>query len=135
MIRRHPPYFTPRGTTNEGYSSYYNAQFGNGVDVYSGRAFQNGHGFGGALLGLMRSATPFLKTGRENPVPRWRGRGQGYDGRMIFHEQHEKQRDGRYKELGRSSDGYGENSQESGAQKRSETHEAAISSNRKRFAV
>ena len=64
MIRSHrTPYVSSRQKTGGGgYGDYYNSQFGNGVDVYSGRAFQNGHGFGGALLGLMRSATPLLKT-------------------------------------------------------------------------
>lgn len=61
MLRPRPPYFSAKGTTGQGYSDYYNAQFGNGLTVYRGRPFQNGHGFGGALLGLMRSATPLLK--------------------------------------------------------------------------
>ena len=30
--------------------------------MYSGRPFQGGHGLGGALLGLIRSATPIFKT-------------------------------------------------------------------------
>ena len=62
MIRKRVPYFIPKRTTGQGYSDYYNAQLGNGINVYSGRSFQSGHGFGGALLGLMRSATPLWKT-------------------------------------------------------------------------
>lgn len=67
MIRTRPPYFSSsRGTAGRGYSDYYNSQFGRGIGVYSGRVFQSGHGFGGALLGLMRSATPLLKTVGKN---------------------------------------------------------------------
>lgn len=62
MMRQRVPYFPPRRTVGRGYSDYYNAQLGNGVNVYSGRSFQSGHGLGGALLGLMRSATPLLKS-------------------------------------------------------------------------
>ena len=62
MMRQRVPYFPPKRTVGQGYSDYYNAQLGNGINVYSGRSFQNGHGLGGALLGLMRSATPLLKT-------------------------------------------------------------------------
>lgn len=62
MMRQRVPYFPPTRTVGQGYSDYYNAQLGNGINVYSGRPFQSGHGFGGALLGLMRSATPLLKT-------------------------------------------------------------------------
>ena len=61
MIRQRPPYFSTR-KTGLGYSSYYKAQCGNGINVYSGRPFQSGHGLGGALLGLMRGVTPIFKT-------------------------------------------------------------------------
>ena len=61
MLRERPPYFSTRNT-GQAYRSYYRAQCGHGVNVYSGRPFQNGHGLGGALLGLMRSATPLFKT-------------------------------------------------------------------------
>lgn len=69
MIRTRPPYHSPkRATAGRGgsYSEYYNSQFGRGGGFYSGRVFQSGHGLGGALLGLMRSATPLLKTVGKN---------------------------------------------------------------------
>ena len=43
--------------------NYYLHQVGHGVPVFKGYPHQRGHGLGGILAGLARSALPFLKKG------------------------------------------------------------------------
>lgn len=45
-----------------GYATYYTHQLGNGLDIYSGRVGQRGHGLGGMLSGLLRGITPMFKS-------------------------------------------------------------------------
>lgn len=49
-------------TAQRGYASYYSGQLGNGIDIYTGRVGQRGHGLGGMLSGLLRGITPMFKS-------------------------------------------------------------------------
>ena len=52
----------PRRETGRGFTDYYVNQAGNGVSIYSGSTMQRGHGLGSILKGLLRVATPLIKT-------------------------------------------------------------------------
>ena len=51
-----------RRETGQGFTNYYLNQLGNGMSIYSGSAMQRGHGIGNILRGLLRVATPLIKT-------------------------------------------------------------------------
>ena len=51
-----------RRETGQGFTDYYLNQVGNGMSIYSGSAKQRGHGIGNILRGLLRVATPLIKT-------------------------------------------------------------------------